>query len=93
MEAKVTDLVEEKINEAMRKTQEIVEESYASVVSKKEDNKKVTMSQPSKKGNIKNSHNIETSFRVQGIPEDPDKIRDQNFVQTHERVTHILKTV
>ena len=40
MEAKATDLVEEKINEAVRKTQEMVEESYASVVNKKEENKK-----------------------------------------------------
>ena len=43
IEAKVSDLVEEKINEAVRKTQETVEESYASVVNKVEDNKKVTM--------------------------------------------------
>ena len=43
IEAKVSDLVEEKINEAVRKTHETVEESYASVVNKVEDNKKVTM--------------------------------------------------
>ena len=49
IEAKVTDLVEEKINETMRKTHEIVEESYASVVNKVEDNKKLTMSKPQRK--------------------------------------------
>ena len=43
IEAKLSDLVEEKINEAVRKTHETVEESYASVVNKVEDNKKVTM--------------------------------------------------
>ena len=52
IEAKVTDLVEEKINEAMTKTHEIVEESYASVVNKVEDNKKVTMSKTPKERNI-----------------------------------------
>ena len=82
-EAKVTYLVEEKINEAMRKTHEKVEETYASVVNKVEDNKNVTMSQPPKERNISLSH-IEMSFRVQGITEDPDKTGDQNFVPTHE---------
>ena len=33
------------------------------------------------------------SFRVQWIPEDPDKTRDQNYVPTHELVTHILKNI
>ena len=93
IEAKVTDLVEKKINRAMRKTHEIVKESYAILVNKVEDNKKVTMSQPPKEQNESFSHNIEMSFRVQGIPEDPDKARDENFVQTHEQVTHILKTI
>ena len=73
IEAKVTDLVEEKINEAVRKTHEIVEENYASLVNKVQD-KKVTLSQPPKKRNINLSHNIEMSFRVQRIPEDPDKL-------------------
>ena len=40
IEAKVTDLVEDKINEAMRKTHEIVKESYASAVNNLEDNEK-----------------------------------------------------
>ena len=75
-EEKVTHLVEEKINQAMRKKHEIKEESYASVVNKVEDNKKVTMTQPPKERNISLSHNIEMNFRVQGIPEDPDKTRD-----------------
>ena len=33
------------------------------------------------------------SFRVQGIPEDPYKTRDQIFVPTYEHVSHILKTL
>ena len=53
----------------------------------------MTISQPAKERNINNSQNIETSFRVQGIPEDQNKICDQILVQTHERVTLILKTV
>ena len=93
IEAKVTDLVEEKINEAVRKTHEKVEESYASVVNKVEENKKVTVSQPTKERNISLSHNIEINFRVKGIPEDPDKTREQNFVPTLDNVTHILKTI
>ena len=76
IEAKATDLMEEKFNEAMRKTHEIVEESYASLVGKVEDNKIVTMSEPPKEHNISFSHNIDMGFRVQGIPDDPDKTRD-----------------
>ena len=53
----------------------------------------MTMSQPPKEGNISLSHNIQMSFRVQGIPADPDKTREQNFVPTHEHVTHFLKTI
>ena len=51
------------------------------------------MSQPPKERNISLSHNIEMSFRVHGIPEDPDKTCDQNFVPTHENTVHILKTI
>ena len=85
--------MEEKINEAVRKTNEIMEESYVSVVNKVEDNKKVTMSQPPKERIISLSRNIEISFRVKVIPEDPDKTRDQSFVPTIEHVTHILITI
>ena len=70
-----------------------MEESYASVVNKVKDNKKMTMSQPPKEGNKAFSHNIEKNFRKQGFPDDPDKICDQNFVPTNEYVTHNLKTI
>ena len=93
IEVKVTGLVEEKIHETMRKTHEIVEESFDSVVNKVEDNKKWTISQPPKVCNISLSHKNEMSFRVQGIPEDPDKTCDQNYVTTLEHVIHILKTI
>ena len=94
IEAKVTDLSKGgKFNEAMRKINEIVGESYASVVKKLEDNKKVTMSQPPKKRKISLSHNIEMNFIAQGMQEDPDKNCDQKFVSTYEHVTYILKTI
>ena len=62
IEAQVTDIVEEKIKEAVRETHEIVKESYASVVNKGEVSKKKTMSQPTKERNISLSHNIEMNL-------------------------------
>ena len=68
----------------MRKTPDKKDESYANVVKKVESYKNVNSPQ-----NSKNNNNV----RVQGIHEDPNKPRDVNLVQTHEKLEEILGTI
>ena len=49
--------------------------------------------QNSKNNNNTTTHSIEHNVRVQGIHEDPDKPRDLNLVQTHEKLEEILETI
>ena len=37
--------------------------------------------------------NIQTTVRLQGIDEDPDKTREQNLVSTYEKITDVMKIV
>ena len=39
------------------------------------------------------NHNISSSLRIQGIPEDPDKKKHENLVPTNEKVTDLLNTI
>ena len=49
--------------------------------------------QNSKNNNNTTTHSIEHNVRVQGIHEDPNKPRDVNLVQTHEKLEEILGTI
>ena len=86
LETQIAQIVEKKINEAMRKTHDKVDESYANVVKKVESYKNVNSPQNSKNNNNTITHSIEHNVRVQGIHEDPNKPRDVNLVQT----SHLL---
>ena len=60
---------------------------------KVESYKNVNSPQNSKNNNNTITHSIEHNVRVQGIHEDPNKPRDVNLVQTHEKLEDILGTI
>ena len=93
LETQIAQIVEKKINEALRKTHDKVDESYANVVKKVESYKNVNSPQNSKNNNNTTTHSIEHNVRVQGIHEDPNKLPDVNLVQTHEKLEEILGTI
>ena len=93
LETQIAQIVEKKINEAMRKTHDKIDESYANVVKKVESYKNVNSPQNSKNNYNSTIHSIEHNVRVQGIHEDPNKPRDVNLGQTHEKLQEILRTI
>ena len=77
MERRLTDLVDEKIGNATKMTCDKVEKTYAAVVAVETTSGKpkgVKIDENSK------SHNINKCVRIQGIPEDPNKTKGENFV-------------
>ena len=94
LETQIAQIAEKKRNEAMRKTHDKVDESYANVVKKVESHKNVNSPQNSKNNNNNTTtHIIEHNVRVQGIHENPNEPRDVNLVQTHEKLEEILGTI
>ncbi len=95
MEKRKTELVDEKIDQALKTTCEKVEKTYCQVAT--EDSKKEgPQNQPSrisKAAKNTNDLNIQQSFRIQGIPEDPKKSKGENLVPTNEAVQSILTTL
>ena len=64
LETQIAQNVEKKINEAMRKTHDKVDESYANAVKKVESYKNVNSFQNSKNNNNTTTHSIEHNVRV-----------------------------
>lgn len=92
IETKVAELVENKMMKAMQTTCDKVEASYAKVV-KNTINEETESPARAPNDRTKSNNNIETSFRIQGIPEDPNKTRDQNFVPAYEKVSYMMKII
>ena len=84
MEKRLTTLVVEKVENATKTTCEKLEKSYADVLSVK--------AQPGAGKEVKQEihHNINKRFRIQGIREDPEKSKGENFVSTTEKVHEVL---
>ena len=91
MEKRLTALVDEKVENATKTTCEKLEKSYADVLSVKPV--KDVKAQPGAGKEVKQEihHNINKSFRIQGIREDPEKSKGENFVLTTEKVHEVLK--
>ena len=64
LETQIAQNVEKKINEAMRKTHDKKDESYANAVKKVESYKNVNSFQNSKNNNNTTTHSIEHNVRV-----------------------------
>ena len=85
MEKRLTALVDKKVENATKTTCEKLEKSFADVLSVKlvKDMK----AQPGAGKEVKHEvyHNIIKNFRIQGIREDPEKSKGENFVPTTEK--------
>ena len=90
MEKRLTALVDEKVENATKTTCEKLEKSYADVLSVKPV--KDMKAQPGAGKEVKQEihHNINKSFRIQGIREDPEKSKCENSVPTTEKVHEVL---
>ena len=91
LKTSLTELIETKVEEAMKTTSANVEDTYAKVVAR-------SITKKNEKSNSKNDdkyddHNIKKSFRLQGIPEDVEKSRGENLVPTTKKVNNVLKTI
>lgn len=89
MENRLTEIVDTKINEALKHTLDKVDKTYSSVLA--ENLTSVAPKQPQAKVvPEKPGHNINKSFRVQGIPEDLSKSKSENLVPTSETIEEVL---
>ena len=90
MERRLTDLVDEKIGNATKMTCDKVGKTYAAVVAVETTSRKpkgVKTDEDSK------SHNINKCIRIQGIPEDPNETKGENFVPTNDEVNDLLNSI
>ena len=90
MESRLTDLVDETIGNATKMTCDKVEKTYAAVVAVE-----TTSGKPKgvKTDENSKSHNINKCIRIQGIPEDPNKAKAENFVPTNDEVNDMLNSI
>ena len=93
MEKRLTDLVDQKVVEAMKTTCEKVEETYAAVVAAEKSTETSKTNASHKVGKGKLNHNISQSLRIQGVREDPSKSKGENLVPTNAEVNGILDTM
>ena len=89
MKKLLTELVDSKIGEAMTTTCNKAEKTYAAVVAvDKTTSGKIKGAQNAEAQ--KSNHNINQSFRIQGLKEDPSKSKSENFVPTNSELNEIL---
>ena len=91
MEKRLTALVDEKLENATKTTSEKLEKSYADVLSVKPDKDMKAQPGTGKEVKLEIHHNINKSFHIKGIREDPEKSKGENFVPTTEKVHEVLK--
>ena len=85
------ELVDNKVIEALKMTQDKVEKTHSSVLDAKAQ-KVCGIVQPLKlqNGGLKIDHKVSESFRVQGVAEDPEKVKAENLLTTTQKVNEVL---
>ena len=91
IENNLAKLVDRKVQEAITRTCQKVEENYATIATKNATKAAIPPGTETKASVIENTHNTERSFRIQGISEDPEKSRNENLIPTNEKVNEVLK--
>ena len=91
MEQRLTEIVDRKIDEALKNTCEKVEKTYSSVLSTNLKTEKAKIDESQTKPSPR--HNIHQSFRIQGIREDPAKSKAENLVPTCDEVNKMMDTL
>ena len=85
LKTSLTELIETKVEKAMKTTSTNVEHTYAKLVARSISKKNKTGH--SKKDDKYDNHNIKKGFRLQSILEDVEKSRGENLVPTTEKLT------
>ena len=91
IESQLTDLVDEEIGKATKTTcKKFEKKTYAAVVAVK-----TTTGQPKGVKNNENSksHSIKKCIRMKGIPEDPNKSKEENLVPTNDEANDLLNSM
>ena len=75
----MTELVDKKVEEALKLTQDKVDKTYLSVMDGKSPKSSVKV-QPLKRQNnrLEFNHNVSQSLRMQNVTEDPNKTKAEN---------------
>ena len=90
MEKRLTDLVDQKVGEAMKTTCEKVEKTYAAVVAVEKSTETGNTNASHKVNKGRTNHNISQSLRIHGVPEDLSKSKGENLVMTNAKLNGIL---
>ena len=92
LENKFSELVDSKLANLISKSCDKIEQNYAKVTAKTLEKAASVVTSSNSKTMKSEDLNISTSFRIQGIAEDPEKTVDENLVPTTEKVKNILQS-
>ena len=92
MEERISAVVDTRVDNAIKTTCEKVDKSYAEAVAVQPRNVGATSKAHSKE-QPDLDHNIRKSIRIQGVPEDPDKSKAENFVTNTNEVNDVLNRI
>ena len=89
LKTSLTELIETKVEEAMKTTSANVEDTYAKVVARSIPKKNETSN--SKNDDKYDDHNIKKSFRIHGIPEDVENHVVRTLSTQLKKITMFLR--
>ena len=92
MEERITAVVDTRVDNAIKTTCKKLDKSYAEAVAVQLRNIGATSKAHSREPPDLD-HNIRKSIRIQGVLEDPDKSKAENFVPTTNEVNDVLKRI
>ena len=92
MEERITAVIDTRVDNDIKITCPKVHKCYAEAVAIQPRNVSAT-SKAHTKEPPDLDHNIRNSIRIQGIPEDPDKSKAENFVPTAIEVNDVLNRI
>ena len=91
MEERLTTIVHDKVDNAVKSTYDKTEKSYAGAIAV--NPKSAEAGPPGQKLSQKLRITTSESFRIQGVKEDPSKIKSENLVPTTDEAQEVLDTV
>ena len=92
MEERIIAVVNTRVDNDIKTTCEKVDKSYAKAVAVHPRNVGATSKAHSKEP-PDFDHNIRKNIRIQGVPEDPNKSKAENFVPTTNEVNDVLSRI
>ena len=93
LEVKLTSLIDKKVEEVLKVSCKEIQNSYSEIAAKNVEIVSTRRPLPETDHKQILNHNISTSLRIHGIPEDLDKKKYENLVPTTEKVNEILTKI